>query len=221
MNDIAVIFDFDGVIADTEPTHLRATQHALDSRGVTLDLEEYERLYLGYSDHGLFDTLARDRSLDWSAGDIDVLVRSKSLAFDTLIAGESLVYPSASRCITRLAAAKIPLAIASGAFANEIELILDGSGLRAHFHSIVGAGDYARGKPSPDPYIEAARRLGIPPSRAVAIEDSQWGLDSARAAGCCTIAVTHTYPRAALTANIIIDSLDDVTLEMIRAATAH
>lgn len=206
----AVLFDFDGVIANTEPLHLVATQRALALRRVALPTHEYERRYLGYNDRDLFATLARDRSLSWSPGDIDALIHEKGREFDALIKGESVVYPSAAQCIRRLTAMDLPLAIASGAFAHEIEAILDTADLRSHFGAIVGAADYVSGKPAPDPFLEAARRLDVPAGAALAIEDSQWGLDSARKAGCVTVAVTNTYPRHLLSADFIVDSLDEV-----------
>ena len=83
---------------------------------------------------------------------------------------------------------------------------------------IQGADPYVAGKPDPAPFVEAARRVGLPPSTAVVIEDTSWGLTSARGAGCATIAVTHTYPRAALNADIVVDSLDEVDDAMLRRA---
>ena len=101
----------------------------------------------------------------------------------------------------RAAAAVVPIAIASGALTHEIEEILDRAGLRPLFTAIVGADQTARSKPAPDPYLDAFARLkahaGRPlePSRTVAIEDSMWGLVSARGAGLRLVAVTNTYPR--------------------------
>jgi HAD superfamily hydrolase (TIGR01509 family) len=220
MSVLAVIFDFDGVIADTEPLHLAATQRALARRGVALSPSEYAERYLGYTDQGLFESLGHDRSLGWTSADVETLVAVKTAAFDELIEGTSVVYPAAANCIARLAESGLPLAIASGAFAAEIEAILGAANLRRYFRAIVGAGDYANGKPAPDPFLEAARRIGVPASDAVAIEDSHWGIESARTAGCATIAVTHTYSRSLLAADLVVDSLDEVDVETLTAAKA-
>lgn len=217
MSALTVIFDFDGVIADTEPLHLVATQRALAVRHVALSTSEYEDRYLGYNDRDLFATLSRDRSLGWQGADIAALIEDKSREFDAVIAGGSVVYPAAARCIERLVADRVPLAIASGALTGEIDAILSAAKLRRHFMAVVGADDYVNGKPAPDPFIEAARRLGVSPADAVAIEDSQWGLDSARAAGCATIAVTNTYAREMLSADLIVDSLDEVSVDLLRS----
>lgn len=212
-----VIFDFDGVIADTERLHLAALQKALKPRGVTLSVDEYESGYLGSTDHDLLIALARDRSLTWEMADIESIVKAKGVVFDAMLDRGSVVFPSAIRCIHRLAGLGATLAIASGAFRHEIERILDSAELRRTFPVIVGAGEYSAGKPSPEPFLEAARRLGLPACTAVVIEDTPWGLAAAHAAGCATIAVTHTYSRSRLTADIVIDSLDEVDAVLLRS----
>lgn len=218
MNSRFVIFDFDGVIADTERLHLAALQEVLAPRGVTLGVEEYESGYLGSTDHDLLFALAKDRSLTWSAADVDSIVKDKGVVFDALLDRGSVVYPSAIRCIDRLANLGASLAIASGAFRYEIERILDSADLRRYFPVIVGSGEYAAGKPAPDPFLEAARLSGHSANSAVVIEDTPWGLTSAHAAGCATIAVTHTYPRSNLNAHVVIDSLDEIDADLLSSA---
>jgi beta-phosphoglucomutase-like phosphatase (HAD superfamily) len=80
----------------------------------------------------------------------------------------------------------------------------------------VSAEDTERTKPAPDPYLRAAALHDLSPSACVAVEDSHWGLQSARSAGMRTIGVTHTYPRAALhAADVVVDSLDEITVDLI------
>ena len=94
--------------------------------------------------------------------------------------------------------------------------MLRGAGLLDAFRFIVSAGETEHTKPAPDPYLRAAELHGVPPAACVAIEDSHWGLLSARAAGMRTIAITHTYPRESLTeADVVVDSLDEITVEFI------
>lgn len=220
-----VVFDFDGVIADTERLHLRAYQQVLGPLGITLDETTYYARYLGFDDVGVFAAVASDTERRWTAREVGALLEQKSLAFDALVRTVDVVFPSAVRCIDRLAAAGVPMAIASGALAVEIEAILDGAALRRHFSAIVAAGGTVRSKPAPDPYaravelLEAARPTGGDSLRiCVAIEDSQWGLDSARAAGLRTVAVTTTYPASALSgADLVIDDLDEVSAERLQA----
>ena len=93
---------------------------------------------------------------------------------------------------------------------------LDGAGIADLFRFIVAAGDTDASKPAPDPYLRAAELHGVPAAACVAIEDSKWGLQSARAAGMPTIGITHTYPRAELTdADVVVDSLDELTIDFL------
>jgi beta-phosphoglucomutase-like phosphatase (HAD superfamily) len=107
--------------------------------------------------------------------------------------------------------------IASGALRADIDLILRGAALAPLFKFIVAAGDTDRTKPAPDPYLRAAELHGVPAGACVAIEDSHWGLESARAAGLRTIAITHTYPRAELAghADRVVDALSELTWDLI------
>ena len=86
---------------------------------------------------------------------------------------------------------------------------------------IVSAGDTDRTKPAPDPYLRAAELHGVPPAQCVAIEDSHWGLQSAHDAGMRTIAISHTYPRDTLEADRVVDSLDELTVDLVRGLPAR
>ena len=195
----AVVFDFDGVLADTEPLHLRAFQETFAARGWSLDPGSYVERYLGYDDAGLVEVFARDRGLALDADDVGALLDAKSRAYRRLIESGAVLCPGAARCVARLAT-RHPLAIASGALRAEITDILEGAGLLAPFRAVVGVDDVARSKPAPDCYLRAAELLGVPPHDCVAVEDSRRGLEAARSAGMRTIAVTTTSPAADLAA---------------------
>jgi beta-phosphoglucomutase len=218
-----VIFDFDGVIADTESLHFEASSRVLTARGIPLDKATYYAKYLGFNDAAMLTHLFADLSLGLGPNAVAAFIGEKGAIIAEMYAAGDLVYPAAPACIERLAGA-YPLAIASGAFREEIERILSawghGRGLHHHFKAIVGAGDVTHSKPHPAPYLEAARRLGADPSECVVIEDSMWGLDSARAAGMRTIAVTNTYPAGQLTADLVVSSLDEITPQTIAALLA-
>ena len=217
----AVIFDFDGVLADTERLHLRAFQDVLGAHSLALGETEYFERYLGFDDRGLVLALARDRGVGLDDRSVHILLEAKARRFAAHVAGGDALYPAAKACVRRLGA-QYPLAIASGALHEEIVAILDTAGLTPAFATIVGADDVAVSKPAPDPYLEAARRLGVDPRRAVAIEDSRWGLESARAAGLRTIGITTSYPAASLApTDAIVVSLDEVTDALIAGLLAR
>jgi beta-phosphoglucomutase-like phosphatase (HAD superfamily) len=216
----AVFFDFDGVIADSEPLHLRAYQAVLTADGIDLDKKDYYARYLGYDDIGLFQALAKDRGIALSTQKIDAWVDSKSQIVEEMLSSHAIVFPGAADCV-RMFARQVPLAVASGALEPEIDLVLRHAGIREHFTAIASASDGVRGKPAPDLYLLAMAKLrgrfdDLAAGSCIAIEDSHWGLEAARKAGLCSVAVTNTYPAAELgQADLIVDRLADLTLEKI------
>ena len=212
----ALVFDFDGVLADSEPLHLRAYQEVLAPRGLSLTRDDYYDKYLGFDDVGVFWQLAEDRGWSIDARDVETLIEEKARRFDALVHTTDVLYPGAAACVERMAAA-FPLGIASGALKEEIQRILARGGLGDRFRFIVASGDTPSSKPAPDPYRLAAELHGVPPATCLAIEDSVQGLESARAAGLACLAVTHTYPADTLgSADRIVASLDEITPALVR-----
>jgi len=214
----AIVLDFDGVIANSEPLHLTAFQQALAPEGIELSPAEYFARYLGYDDVGLFLALAKDRGLAMSGADVTGLVTRKGERMQALLRSGTVLFPGATEFI-REAAAAVPIAIASGALRHEIDEVIDAAGVSDLFSTIVAAGDTPQSKPSPAPYQLAIERLReasgreIDPRRAVAIEDSKWGLESAQGAGLRLVGVTNSYPAHELTgAELVVDSLKALTL---------
>jgi beta-phosphoglucomutase len=213
----AVVFDFDGVIADSEILHLRAYQQVLAPYGITLPREAYYSTYLGFDDTGVFEAVTAAHGWHPARQEIESLIAEKSRVFDALEAEADVLFPGAARCIEDLSGV-FPLGIASGALRHEIENVLRRTRLLDRFQFIVASGETPRSKPWPDPYRKAAQLHRLPAGACVAIEDSRWGLVSARDAGLACVGITHTYPRTELTdADAIIDSLAEFTPEFIRA----
>ncbi len=216
----AVILDFDGVIADSEGLHLRAFQEVLSGTGLALADETYYQHYLGFDDLGVLRSLAADAGQPLSGERLDALAAAKGRRYEVLASQGEVLFPGAADFI-RAASAAVPLAIASGALTHEIEDVLKRTGLRGHVLAVVGADQTAQSKPAPDPYLEAFARIGaatgrtLDPRRTVAVEDSRWGLESARAAGLRTVAVTNTYAAEALTghAELVVAGLATLHLE--------
>lgn len=217
----AVIFDFDGVLADTEHLHMLALQQAFAARGWTLTDADYVTRYLGYDDRGVVAAFAEAVGIPVTPRDAATVLADKERVYAELLATGRVLFPGARACVERLAQA-FPLAIASGSLRGEIEHILAANNLRDPFTAIVGADDVRAGKPAPDSYLSAASALGVHPARALAIEDSPWGLRSARSAGMVTIGVTTSYQADALTdADHVITSLDEVTVALVRTLLAR
>ena len=224
----AIVFDFDGVIADSERLHLRAYQEILAPEGIQLSNEDYFARYLGYDDVGVFKALGRDHDVQMDEHRVSELIARKGQRYESLAASGEMLFPGAADFI-RTAAAAVPIAIASGALTHEIEEVLERAGLRRLFPVIVGADQTEHSKPHPDPYNAAFDRLRshsgreLLAQRSVAIEDSRWGLVSARAAGLRCVAVTNTYSEAELRgdAELVVRGLNMLTLDALDALCAE
>ena len=223
MSLLGVIFDFDGVIADTERLHLQAFQQALSGGPMTLTEEAYDARYLGYDDAGVFHAVAADHGRRLAPGELERMVTEKGRRYDALVAAGEVVFSDAPDCIARLAADVI-LGVASGALHREIEAVLEGAGLRRHFAAIVAADDVERSKPAPDSYARAVEllsaELGRPPSPSgfVAIEDSRWGIQAAAAAGLRCVGITTSYGAQDLPgAALVVSRLAEVDRDALAA----
>jgi len=219
----AIVFDFDGVLANSEPLHFRAFRDVLAPAGVALTEADYYGRYLGYDDVGSFNAIALDRGLVWDGRFVAELTRRKAVVMEALERDVSVLFPGAADVVRRAARA-VPIAIASGALGHEIRRILDREGLTHHFSAIVAAEDTAVSKPAPDPYLHAVSLLGrlfaepLAASDCAAIEDSVQGLESARTAGLRTVGVAQTYPAEALQADLVIPTIDRLDIDWLIAS---
>ena len=210
----ALIFDFDGVIADDEPLHLAAFQHALAAEGIALTREAYYARYLGLDDHDAVLEALREAGQGAPPERVRAVMAAKADRFLDLVRGGAPVFPGVPGFV-RDAAARVPLAIASGALRREIELILAHSGLGECFALIVSAEDVRAGKPSPEGFLRALEglrmhRLNLAAAECLVIEDSQPGVEGARRAGMRCLAVTNSHPAEALEgADLIVGSLEE------------
>ena len=220
------MLDFDGVVVNSEPLHLRAFQEVLAGGGHTLSAQEYYSRYVGLDDAAMFLAFAREHGLVGGDGWIRQAIEGKAMRMQALLGHRSPLFPGASECIRELARA-VPLAIASGALRNEIVMVLEDARLTRCFSAIVAAGETPRGKPAPDPYLRAVDLLGVSsgatldPRRVVAVEDTTQGLAAARAALLRTVAVTTTYPTEAVRdADAVVPTLREVTLPLLAAVVS-
>src|SRR5439155_362344 len=198
----ALVFDFDGVIADDEPLHLAAFQEALAAEGIALTREAYYARYLGFDDHDAVVEALREAGRPAPPERVRALMAAKADRFLRLVRAGAPIFPGVPAFV-RAAAARVPLAIASGALRREIELILAQAGLADLFTAIVSAEDVSVGKPSPEGFLRALERLrgrlpDLAPRDCLVVEDSQPGIESARRAGMRCLAVTNSYPAEAL-----------------------
>lgn len=218
----AILFDFDGVIADSEALHLRAFQKILKEETIELPDEAYYTRYLGLDDKTCFHAVLQDNGRPSDDNLTRRLVERKSVYYATQQGAVTLV-PGAETFI-RHVAAHYPLAIGSGALRQEIGHALRRCGLDVFFRVIVSADDIEHSKPAPDVYLKVLKDLNatlqdtrpLLPAECVVIEDARHGIAAAHAAGMRCIAVATSYPPAALQdADLVVDAMQVLTLKQV------
>lgn len=211
-----VIFDFDGVLVDSERAHFEGFRVVLAERaGFEITFHEYTEHYLAHSDH-----VGMRRALEFHGRAapealIDELATMKKAVFADLLPRIAFL-PGARELILALRGEGVPLAIASGARKQEITALLQSQDLLGAFRGIVSADDVENFKPHPEPYLRGRALIGAAGSAegVVAFEDSMTGMASARAANLLVIGVTNSHPRERLgLAHRVVDSLEELTVK--------
>lgn len=223
----ALIFDFDGIVVDSEPIIMRLTQEMAAKEGWTVSDEEYYRDYLALDDRSIIEHLYSSHGQTVDRRRRDELVDWKSRAYGKIIENGLPAMPGAIEFV-RQAAESFPLAIASGSVRGEIEHLLDKLGLRDAFRILATADDCTSSKPDPEVYLKALARmqslpefqtLPLHPSECLAIEDAPGGVDAAHAAGLKCLALAHSRSLDNLQhAEWVSHGFDEVDLKAIAEA---
>jgi beta-phosphoglucomutase len=179
----AVLFDFDGVLVDSEPMRFRAGVQALSEVGVSLTWEQFLATWLGRTDAAGLGEILGPRFATLGPG----IIARRNVLYEQAL-GEVPAYPDAVGLLSRIPAG-VRVAMATGSRRPEVEGILSRLGLSRSFHALVTAEDYRRAKPDPDPFLTAAGRLNIPPAGCLVVEDSPAGVAAALAAGMPVVGV--------------------------------
>ena len=210
----AVIFDFDGVISNSEPSHFAAVNKVLADFNIQIGEKDYYAEYLGFTDYELFESVAKKHKTDYNGISIETLIERKAFFFQELIRQSNHLIDGIVELVAEIKKNNIKLAINSGACLADIKVMLAGSAIENSFDVIVAADDVEKGKPDPEGYLLALEKLNrisdtpISAGQCVVIEDSHWGILSAKKAGMKVIAVTNSYPAKELAgSDLIIDSV--------------
>jgi len=181
------IFDCDGTLVDTMPLHYRAWRRVAREHHGDFPEELFFSLG-GKPTEQILEVLRDEHGL--RIDDVAAAARRKEAYFREFLPEVKAIEPVLN--VARRWHGRKPLAVASGGTRQNIELTLDAVGIRAWFDAIVCVEDYTRGKPFPDPFLEAARRLGVAAERCLVFEDSPLGLEAAAAAGMQCVFVPRT-----------------------------
>ena len=204
----ALVFDFNGTLSDDEPLLLSIYQQLFARHGRPLTEEQYVSDLAGNTEEAIIGTwLGVDGPL------LAVLVQERIDAYKASAASGSTVGAPVREAV-RYAAARVPVAIVSGAFRAEIEPVVAAAGIAGELSMIVTADDVEHGKPNPEGYLLAVERLGVDPARTVAFEDTEAGVSSAKDAGLRCLAVRGTLPDERLgRADELIETIDVALME--------
>ena len=219
----AVLFDFDGVLVNSEPLHYSALRDALLPEGVAIDQESYVSSFLAFDDRGAIRRALEHHGRAFDRERVERVALRKAQLFEEKM-HEIPFFPGA-RALVRALEQEVPIAIASGARSAEIETLLSAGGLRDAFTAVVGADQVGHGKPHPEPYLTAMARVAVAakaedlrPEECLVIEDSMPGIAAGLAAGMRVVAVTNSYPAAKLSAaQRVVASLEELTVASLRA----
>lgn len=210
----AVVFDLDGVLLQSEEVWDDVRERYVRERGGRYDANA-QRAMMGMSapewSRFIHEELGVEASPEQINADVVELMAARYRQRLPLV-------PGARESVERLAAA-FPLGLASSSNRPLIDAALELADLAGHFHATVSSEEVARGKPAPDVYVEAAGRLGVDPARCAAVEDSQSGIRSAKAAGMRVVAIPNpSYPpddAALAEADVTLGSIEDLTPDII------
>lgn len=206
----AVLWDLDGVIADTADYHYRAWQYVFGQRGVEFTREDFMSHFGQRHDTIIRFALGGDISPE----EFDVVTREKQEKYRRIVADHIKPLPGAVELIKSLNNRRIKTAIASSAPLENIEIILRGLGIADCFQAVAWGTEVPEGKPSPQVFLRAAQKLGVEARNCVVIEDAIAGVAAAKKAGMKCIAVTNSHPISHLRkADLIVNTLEAIDID--------
>jgi len=213
----AVIWDMDGVIADTAACHLQAWQRLWAEQGVAFTAEQFRRTFGQRTTEIIRGILGPDVP----AEEVCALGERKEAYCRELLRRQLHVLPGVRELLAALEQAGFRQALASSAPRQNVELILEALDVGRYFSAVVSEADVTLGKPNPQIFLLAATRLGVEPRRCLVIEDAVAGVQAAKSAGMRCLAVTTTHPGARLAAaDRVVQSLAEVGVADIEALLA-
>ncbi len=191
----AIIFDFDGVLVDSEPLHEWAIRESVRPLGWDFTRERFYAEIVGRGDENAYWRIA-----EWNGAPMDeagiraILLEKWRLMGEGIAADKFTIQPGAAEAV-RAAKRRGPVAVCSGSVTSTVDLMLRRIGLREVLDVLVCGDDVPRMKPAPDGYLLAAKKLGVAPGECLAIEDTPTGVKAAKNAGMRAVGVCHTVER--------------------------
>jgi beta-phosphoglucomutase family hydrolase len=206
----AVIWDMDGVLADTAPYHLLAWQETFAKRGIKFTEEDFRRSF-GIKNDAIIKNVLGEPTTE---AEIETIALEKEATFRRIIGKNIKPLPGALKLLEALDGHGVKMAIASSTPIENIRLIVGSLGIGKYFPAVITGHDVTEGKPSPQVFLLAAQRLGVEAKNCVVFEDAVAGVTAAKSAGMRCVAITSSHTREKLTqADLVIDSLTEVSVK--------
>ena len=200
----------DGVIADTAPYHFQAWQEVFQKRGINFTTEDFKHNFGQRNDSIIRYALGENVSPD----EVDVIASEKEENYRQRVAQNIKPLSGAIELIASLKEHGVKMAIASSAPMENIQLVTRGLAVNNYFQVIVWGREVTEGKPSPQAFLLAAKRLEVEPKNCVVIEDAVVGVTAAKRAGMKCLAVTNTHPEKSLmAADLVVDTLETISVD--------
>jgi beta-phosphoglucomutase len=206
----AVIWDMDGVLADTASYHFLAWRETFARRGINFTEADFMRGF-GIRNDAIIRNILGEKTTN---AEIATIAQEKEATFRHLIGQDIKPLPGVLELLSQLHEKGIRMAIASSTVIENIRLIVGSLGIGKYFQAIITGHDVTKGKPSPQVFLVAAQRLGAEPKNCVVFEDAVAGVKAAKSAGMHCVAITSSHPREKLAeADLIVDSLAEVSVK--------
>ena len=207
-----IIFDFDGVILDSENSHFIAFNEGLKNLNINISEDEYYSKYISLDDRGVITNVVNDKNISVTNEEIDMIIKNKNDYFESRLIDNSKLFPGVEELIIQLSK-NFVLSIGSGANRSEIIKTLKNNNIYDYFEIIVSADEVNNPKPNPETYNRVLDNINIDfnINEIIVIEDSPGGIEAAKSAGLRCIAITNTFDNEELgKADIIVSNYEDI-----------
>jgi beta-phosphoglucomutase family hydrolase len=206
----AVIWDMDGVLADTAPHHFRAWRETFAKRGISFTEADFMRGF-GVRNNVIIRNVLGEKTTD---AEIETIAREKEATFRRIIGKDIKPLPGVLELLGQLYDRGFKMAIASSTVIENIRLIAGSLGIEKYFEAIITGHDVTKGKPDPQVFLKAAQRLGVSPANSIVFEDAVAGIKAAKRAGMHCVAITSTHSREKLAeADLVVDTPAEVSVK--------
>ena len=207
-----IIFDFDGVILDSENSHFIAFNEGLKNLNINISEDEYYSKYISLDDRGVITNVVNDKNISVTNEEIDMIIKNKNDYFESRLIDNSKLFPGVEELIIQLSK-NFVLSIGSGANRSEIIKTLKNNNIYDYFEIIVSADEVNNPKPNPETYNRVLDNINTDfnINEIIVIEDSPGGIEAAKSAGLKCIAITNTFDNKELgKADIIVSNYEEI-----------